>query len=193
MESICLATNNAHKIEEIRAILGARFQLLSLADIGCTEELPETADTIPGNSRQKAEYVFHRYQVACVADDSGLEIGALSDAPGVHSAYYGGSQRSHAANIQRVLSELAGNPRRAARFRTVLTWVSAQRTEVFEGILKGTIIDEPRGGNGFGYDPIFLPEGYTRTLAELSPAEKNAMSHRAQAVQKFAKFLSSGV
>jgi XTP/dITP diphosphohydrolase len=193
MQSVCLATNNAHKITEIRAKLGHRFQLLSLADIGCHEELPETTDTIPGNSRQKAEYVYRTYGIACVADDSGLEIEALGGAPGVHSAYYAGPQRSHADNIQRVLRELAGNPHRVAQFRTVLTWISARGTEVFEGVLPGTIIDQPRGTNGFGYDPIFVPLGYTQTLAELSLEEKNSISHRALAVQKFANFLSSGV
>lgn len=192
MDSICLATNNAHKVEEIRAKLGHRFRLLSLAEIGCQEELPETTDTIPGNSKQKAEYVFAKYGIDCIADDSGLEIAHLNGAPGVHSAYYAGPERSHAANIQRVLLELRGVANRAAQFRTVLTWASALGTRQFEGILPGSIIDQPRGTNGFGYDPIFLPDGYTRTLAELSLDEKNAMSHRAQAVQKLVKFLSSG-
>lgn len=193
MDAICLATNNAHKIEEIQAKLGHRFRLLSLAEVGCHEELPETTGTIPGNSQQKAMYVFSKYGIACVADDSGLEISFLNGAPGVHSAYYAGPQRSHADNIKRVLQELHGAPNREARFRTVLTWASAGGVRQFEGVLPGCIIDQPRGSHGFGYDPIFLPEGDTRTLAELSMEEKNAISHRAQAVQKWVNFLSSGV
>jgi len=193
MLSFCLATNNEHKLAELRAKLGDRFRLVSLAEIGCREELPETMDTLPGNSRQKAEYVFTGYGIACVADDSGLEIAALGGAPGVHSAYYAGPQRDAAENMRRVLKEMGATQNRAARFRTVLTWASAGGTVQFEGILEGTMAYEPRGANGFGYDPIFVPHGYTRTLAELTISEKNSISHRALAVQKFVNFLSSGI
>ncbi len=193
MLSFCLATNNEHKLAELRAKLGDRFRLVSLAEIGCREELPETMDTLPGNSRQKAEYVFTGYGIACVADDSGLEIAALGGAPGVHSAYYAGPQRDAAENMRRVLKEMGATQNRAARFRTVLTWASAGGTVQFEGILEGTMAHEPRGANGFGYDPIFVPHGYTRTPAELTISEKNSISHRALAVQKFVNFLSSGI
>lgn len=193
MHSVCLATNNKHKVAEMQAKLGNRFRLLTLADIGCLEDLPETTDTLPGNSQQKAEYVFFRFGVDCLADDSGLEIEALDGAPGVHSAYYGGPHRNPDDNIRRVLRELHGLADRSARFRTVLSWATTRGIVQFEGVLPGTIIDQPRGTQGFGYDPIFVPVGDSRTLAELAMDEKNAISHRAQAVQKFVNFLSSGV
>lgn len=189
--TLCLATRNAHKLEEIRAKLGNRFRLISLDDVGCTEELPETTDTIPGNSLQKAQYVFQHYRVACVADDSGLEIDALAGAPGVHSAYYAGPQRSHEDNIQKVLGELRNTTQRSAQFRTVLTLVTANGMQVFEGILRGNILHEPRGKNGFGYDPIFQPEGIDLSLAQLSLEEKNKISHRARAIEKLVSYFQT--
>lgn len=189
--TLCLATRNAHKLEEIRAKLGNRFRLISLDDVGCTEELPETTDTISGNSLQKAQFVFEHYNVACVADDSGLEIDALGGAPGVHSAYYAGPQRSHEDNIQKVLGELRNTTQRSAQFRTVLTLVTANGMQVFEGILRGNILHEPRGKNGFGYDPIFQPEGINLSLAQLSMEEKNEISHRARAIEKLVSYFQT--
>lgn len=186
---LCFATNNLHKIQEVSAILGARHSILSLADIGCTEELLEEQDTIPGNSLQKASYVFAKYKVACFADDSGLEVDALSGAPGVHSAYFAGPQRSHQDNMNLVLSQLQNVRNRSAQFRTVITLVAPSMVRQFEGVLKGVITKEQRGEGGFGYDPIFQPEGYSKTLAEMSAAEKNGISHRSRAVQQLIEFL----
>jgi XTP/dITP diphosphohydrolase len=186
---LCFATNNLHKIQEVQAILSGRYTILSLADIGCTEELLEEQDTIPGNSFQKADYVFRTYNVPCFADDSGLEIEALDGAPGVHSAYFAGPQRSHQDNMNLVLSKLNNAKIRKAQFRTVITLVTASMTQQFEGILRGTILTEKRGAGGFGYDPIFLPDGYSKTLAEMSAEEKNQISHRAKAIDKLVELL----
>jgi XTP/dITP diphosphohydrolase len=186
---LCFATNNLHKIQEVQAILAGRHTILSLADIGFTEELLEEQDTIPGNSFQKADYVFRTYNVACFADDSGLEVEALNGAPGVHSAYFAGPQRSHQDNMNLVLSKLNNAKNRRAQFRTVITLVTASMTQQFEGILRGTILTEKRGDGGFGYDPIFLPDGSTKTLAEMSAEEKNQISHRAKAIAQLVEFL----
>jgi XTP/dITP diphosphohydrolase len=186
---ICLATGNPHKVEEIRSKLQA-VTWVSLTDLGCTAELPETSDTLHGNSLQKAACVFQAYGIPCLADDSGLEVEALGGAPGVHSAYYAGPQRSAADNVQKLLRELQPHANRKARFRTVLTLVTPDGTHVFEGVLPGVITDRPRGANGFGYDPVFQPEGLNFTLAELSPEAKNQISHRAHAMQKLADFLT---
>jgi XTP/dITP diphosphohydrolase len=186
---LCFATNNLHKIQEVQAILAGRHTILSLADIGCTEELLEEQDTIPGNSFQKADYVFRTYNVPCFADDSGLEVEALNGAPGVHSAYFAGPQRSHQDNMNLVLSKLSSTENRNAHFRTVITLVTESVTQQFEGILKGMILTEKRGGGGFGYDPIFLPYGYPKTLAEMSAEEKNQISHRARAIAQLVEFL----
>jgi XTP/dITP diphosphohydrolase len=185
---LCFATNNTHKLEEIRAILGENFVLKTLQEIGCNEELPETTDTIEGNSAQKAEYVWEHYRVNCFADDSGLEIEALNGAPGVHSAYYSG-ERNHARNIERVLRELNNEPNRKARFKTVITLTLEGKSHSFEGIVEGTIIDSPRGIDGFGYDPIFVPDGSERTFAEMSLEEKGKISHRSRAFAKLVAFL----
>ena len=186
---LCFATNNLHKIQEVQAILAGRHTILGLADIGCTEELLEEQDTIPGNSFQKADYVFRTYNVSCFADDSGLEVEALNGAPGVHSAYFAGPQRSHQDNMNLVLSKLNKTENRKAQFRTVITIVTAFTTQQFEGTLNGTIISEKRGAGGFGYDPIFLPDGYSKTLAEISAEEKNQISHRARAIAQLIEFL----
>jgi XTP/dITP diphosphohydrolase len=186
---LCFATNNQHKIDEVKFILGDRYDLLSLKDIGCHEELAEDQPTIPGNSFQKAEYVFKKYGVACFADDSGLEVEALGGAPGVHSAYYAGPQRSHNDNIALLLKNLTGKDERRAQFRTVITLITPFTIQQFEGILKGTIQPVKRGTNGFGYDPVFMPDNYNQTLAEMLMEEKNRISHRAIAVNKLIQFL----
>ncbi len=181
---LCFATNNLHKLREVKDILSNKYSILSLSDIGCYEELAEEQDTIPGNSFQKAEYVFKKYNVSCFADDSGLEIVALDGRPGVDSAHYAGHQRSHQANMDLVLSNLKDAKDRAAQFRTVITLITSTSTHQFEGILKGTIVAEKKGTGGFGYDPIFQPIGYDKTLAEMSAEEKNQISHRAIATNK---------
>jgi len=189
MKKLCFATNNAHKVEEVQAILGQRFELLTLNQIGCQEELPETGNTLEANSLQKAQYLFDHYQVDCFADDSGLEVTALGGEPGVFSARYAGEQRSHADNIALLLKNLSGVEDRSAQFRTVITLILDGKVNQFEGIIKGKIIEELKGSEGFGYDPIFMPEGYEITFAEMSIEEKGEISHRAKAVEKLISFL----
>ncbi|MGV3557355.1 RdgB/HAM1 family non-canonical purine NTP pyrophosphatase [Larkinella arboricola] len=189
--TLCFATNNASKLAEISAMLGDQFELKTLQDIGCFEEIPETQDTIPGNSRQKAAHVWDHYQVNCFADDSGLEVDALDGAPGVHSAYYGGHPRSYERNLNLLLTNLAGVSNRSARFRTVITLVIDGQYHLFEGIAEGQILTEPRGTGGFGYDPVFQPDGYDRTFAEMSMDEKAGISHRGQAFKKLVAFLKN--
>lgn len=186
---LCFATNNRHKIEEVRAHLGPDFQLVGLEEVGCKDELPEEQPTLEGNSFQKAEYVFKNFGVSCFADDTGLEVEALHGAPGVISARYAGEQRSAEDNMKLLLENLAGSENRRARFRTVITLITSAITKQFEGIVTGQIIDEHKGSGGFGYDPVFLPDGYHKTLAEMSMEEKNAISHRARAVNKLIEFL----
>lgn len=188
---ICFATNNAHKLEEIRVILGSKFKILSLEEIGCNEELPEERDTLEGNSLQKAEYVFQKYKVACFADDTGLEVEELNGAPGVYSARYAGEQRNSERNMNLLLKNLEGKGNRKARFRTVITLIQSKEVHQFEGIVKGTILKERKGKGGFGYDPIFMPVGYSKTLAEMSMEEKNQISHRARATEKLVEFLNN--
>lgn len=193
--TICFATNNAHKLEEVRNKVAAlSVNIKSLSDIGCTEELPETQETIPGNSLQKADYVLKHYGVPCFADDTGLEVDALGGAPGVYSARYAGPQRNSADNIALLLRNLDHVENRKARFRTVITLMGFQKDPIaFEGIVNGHICADLRGTSGFGYDPVFIPEGETRTFAEMSMAEKNALSHRAIAVSKLIAYLSTSV
>lgn len=191
--TLCFATNNVHKVNEIQALLGNSFNLQSLIDIGCTEELAEDQDTIEGNSLQKAQYVFDKYKVACFADDTGLEVEALNGAPGVYSARYAGEQRNAGDNIRLLLKNLQGKENLNARFRTVVTLITEKGMHQFEGILKGAITFEQRGTQGFGYDPVFVPEGFTQTLAELELSAKNKISHRARAVQKLVLFLKNSV
>jgi XTP/dITP diphosphohydrolase len=186
---LCFATNNQHKILEVRTHLGSDFQLVGLEEIGCSEELPEEQPTLEGNSFQKAEYVYRNFEVSCFADDTGLEVEALQGAPGVISARYAGEQRRAEDNMQLLLENLAGSQNRKARFRTVITLITPEFTKQFEGIVTGQIINERRGSGGFGYDPIFLPDGYNKTLAEMNMEEKNAISHRARAVNKLVDFL----
>lgn len=187
--TLCFATNNAHKLEEIQAILGESFDLLSLKDINCNEELPETGDTLEANSLQKAQYLYDHYQVNCFADDSGLEVNALGGEPGVYSARYAGEQRSHPDNINLLLKNLSGKSDRSAQFRTVITLIQNGEISQFEGAIKGQIIEDLRGTDGFGYDPIFMPEGSERTFAEMSLEEKGKISHRAKAFEKLVDYL----
>ncbi|RCR70272.1 RdgB/HAM1 family non-canonical purine NTP pyrophosphatase [Larkinella punicea] len=187
--TLCFATNNANKLAEIAALLGDQFTLKTLQDIGCFEEIPETQATIPGNSRQKAEHVWDHYQVNCFADDSGLEVDALDGAPGVHSAYYGGHPRSYERNLNLLLTNLKDQTNRRARFRTVITLVIDGQYWSFEGVAEGQILTEPRGTGGFGYDPIFQPDGHDRTFAEMSMEEKGDISHRGKAFAKLVAFL----
>jgi XTP/dITP diphosphohydrolase len=189
---LCFASNNAHKLDEIRPLLPPGLTLLSLADIGCAEELPETQDTLAGNARQKAEYVRQHYGVACFADDTGLEVTALNGEPGVYSARYAGPQRRAEDNVAKLLHELTGVADRSARFRTVVALAGADGTmHEFAGEVDGYIIAEGRGAGGFGYDPVFVPsEGDGRTFAEMSGTEKNRISHRARAVAGLLDFLN---
>lgn len=194
---LCFATNNEHKLAEVAARLGDAFTLKTLRDIGCTDELPETSGTIPGNSRQKADYVWTHFGVSCFADDSGLEVDALHGEPGVDSAHYSGS-RNHEQNIHKLLSNLANEPNRKARFITVFTLVLHGRDtgpveHQFEGIVNGQIMKEPRGTGGFGYDPVFLPDGHDRTFAEMTMDEKGLISHRTQALAKMIAYLKEQI
>ena len=186
---LVFATNNAHKIDEVRIIVSGKYKIYSLSEIGCQDDIPETADTLEGNALQKAEYVHERFGYDCFADDTGLEVEALNDEPGVRSARYAGEARDSDANINKLLQALEGQPNRKARFRTVIALVTRNETRFFEGIVNGQIIKERRGSSGFGYDPIFIPDGYNQTFAELGSDIKNNISHRAKAVQKLAEGL----
>lgn len=188
-KKLVVATNNAHKLEEIAAILGDEMELFSLKDINCHADIPETADTLEGNARQKAMYIYENYGMDCFADDTGLEVDALNGAPGVFSARYAGNGHDSEANMQKLLKELKGKENRKAQFRTAICLIMEGKEYLFEGIVKGAIIEEKRGGAGFGYDPIFVPEGYDQTFAELGNDIKNTISHRARAVEKLCKFL----
>ncbi len=188
---LCMATNNRHKAQEIAQLMGDSFELVTLQDIGCTEELAEEQDTIAGNSLQKADYVFNNYHVPVFADDSGLEVEALHGAPGVNSAYYAGPQKSFTDNVNLLLKNLQGVSNRRASFVTVITLISEAGVQQFEGRLNGTILTEPRGTGGFGYDPVFLPDGFSKTLAEMSLEEKNKISHRSLAIAQLVNHLKS--
>ena len=189
MKTLVFATNNAHKLEEVRAILGNDFQIASLKEIGCHDEIPETADTLEGNAMQKAQYIKDKFGMDCFADDTGLEVDALNNAPGVFSARYAGPGHDSEANMKKLLHEMEGKENRKARFRTVIALLLDGKEYTFEGIVKGNIIEEKRGDSGFGYDPIFVPEGYDLTFAELGNDIKNKISHRAEAVKKLSAFL----
>ena len=188
-KKLVVATNNAHKLEEISAILGDEMELLSLKDINYHADIPETANTLEGNARQKAMYIYENYGMDCFADDTGLEVDALNGAPGVFSARYAGDGHDSEANMQKLLKELKGKVNRKAQFRTAICLIMEGKEYLFEGIVKGEIIAEKRGGAGFGYDPIFVPEGYEQTFAELGNDIKNTISHRARAVEKLCNFL----
>lgn len=188
---ICFATNNQNKLAEIQQILGKGFDILSLKDIGCFEELPETHETLEENSEEKAAHVYRQYKIPVFADDTGLEVSALFGAPGVYSARYGGPQRSADLNMEKVLRELDGAADRSARFRTVITFIDTEGTYQFEGIVDGEIIYKRKGEGGFGYDPIFIPTGYDQTFGEMPAADKNKISHRMRAAAGLADFLKS--
>lgn len=187
-QKIVFATNNAHKLEEVAAILGEDYEVLSLREIGCEADIPETADTFAGNAMQKAQYVREHYGYDCFADDSGLEVDALDGAPGVYSARYSGGGSE--ANMDKLLHNLTGKSERGAQFRTVIALLIGEKTQLFEGVVRGSIIEERRGNGGFGYDPIFVPEGYEHTFAELGGEVKNRISHRAKAVELLAQYLN---
>lgn len=197
---IVFATNNKNKLSEIREILGSGFEVMSLAEIGCHEDIPETGDTLLDNAVQKARYVFEKYGYDCFADDTGLEVDALDGEPGVHSARYAeGTDHDSNANMDKLLRKLGDETRRTARFRTIIALLQKQQSgesagegsvlHIFEGKVEGSIIKEKRGAEGFGYDPIFMPEGYDKTFAELGLDVKNQISHRARAVKKLADYL----
>ena len=190
MKKLVFATNNAHKLEEIRAILGDKVEILSLNDIDCHADIPETADTLQGNAALKAQYIYDNYGLDCFADDTGLEVEALNGAPGIYSARYaGGEGHDSEANMKKLLSEMQDKDNRKARFRTVICLIEDGKEHFFEGIVNGSIIRERKGGAGFGYDPIFMPDGYSETFAEMGNDEKNKISHRARAVQKLCEYL----
>ncbi|MFN8416723.1 MAG: non-canonical purine NTP diphosphatase [Cytophagaceae bacterium] len=191
MIRLCFATNNANKLAEIRSKVGERFIILSLKDIGCDEELPETQDTIEGNAAQKAQYVFQKYQTPCFADDTGLEINALDGRPRVYSARYAGPDCSPEDNMTKVLTEMKSIDNRSASFKTVIHLCMPDQEKNFTGIVNGSIRKGKSGAKGFGYDPIFEPEGYNITFAEMTMEDKNAISHRGKAVQQLIDFLSS--
>lgn len=187
---LVFATNNSHKLSEIRAILGHEMEILSLSDIGCHDDIPETADTLQGNALIKARWVKERYGYDCFADDTGLEVTALGGGPGVHTARYAYPDRHDPeANTQKLLSSLQGNTDRTAQFRTVIALILNGEEHLFEGIVRGEITTEKRGTEGFGYDPVFAPENMGKTFAELGTDVKNTISHRARAVAKLAAFL----
>lgn len=183
------ATNNLHKLEEVQQMLNNQFTLVSLKDMGCVEDIPENEPTIEGNALFKARYIYQKYGKDCFADDSGLEVEVLNNAPGVRSARYAGESKDSQDNMNLLLENLKGKKNRKARFRTVIACVIDGQEFVFEGIINGEIKEQGFGKNGFGYDPIFCPEGYAQTFAELPSEVKNQISHRALAVQKFLLFL----
>jgi XTP/dITP diphosphohydrolase len=193
---IVFATNNPHKLKEIQSLLGDHFRLQSLNEIGFSGDIPEEKTTLEENALDKARFIFEKYACPCFADDTGLEVEALKGEPGVYSARYAGSLKEYgteekrsAANISKLLARLSGNQNRNARFRTVIAYIDGKDEHLFEGIVNGSIIDVRRGAEGFGYDPVFVPEGYKDTFAEMPLAEKNKISHRARAFSKFVEYM----
>ena len=186
---LVFATNNPNKLKELQNLLGDDIELLSLADINCNEEIPEDHETLEENATQKAEYIYKKYKVNCFADDTGLEIDALNNEPGVYSARYVGVDKDAKANMKKVLKNLEGESNRLARFRTVISLFLNDEEYQFEGIVHGNILESEKGRDGFGYDPIFEPKGYSISFAEMEMSEKNRISHRGLAVQKLVKFL----
>ena len=186
---ICLATHNTHKAEELQALLGDEFEIETLASLGITDEIPETENTLDGNSLLKARAVWEMTQMPVLADDSGLEVDALNGEPGVFSARYAGEHGHHAKNMDLLLKNMEGIENRGAQFRTIITWWDAQGPVQFEGIVRGRILTEKVGDQGFGYDPLFVPEGFDRTFAQMSLEEKNPLSHRGQAIAKWLAYI----
>ena len=191
MKTIVFATNNAHKINEVRAIASNKLLIVGLSDMNFHDDIPETADTLEGNALLKALYVHERLGYDCFADDTGLEVDALNGEPGVRSARYAGEAHDSNANIEKLWLALQNQPNRKARFRTVIALIINGQTKYFEGVITGKIIDERRGMTGFGYDPIFVPDGYHETFAELGAEQKNRISHRALATRKLTEYLLS--
>jgi XTP/dITP diphosphohydrolase len=191
MADLIFASNNQHKLREIREIMGRDFRIVSLTDVNLDTEIPETMETIEGNAVQKARFIYERTGMNCFADDTGLEIDALDDRPGVFSARYAGENCSFDDNIDKVLKELSGIVNRQASFRCMICLIMNGKEHLFEGVIRGEITAERRGEDGFGYDPVFLPEGYRQTFAEMPPYLKNGISHRARATDKMAKWLKS--
>lgn len=187
---IVFATNNAHKLQEMRQIAGEAFEILSLADIDCRQELPETADTLEGNASMKAQYVFDHFGLDCFADDTGLEVDALNGAPGVHSARYATDGHDDLANTALLLRNLSGVTNRAARFRTAIALIEDGQLRLFEGKVEGAIATARAGAGGFGYDPVFIPNGHNCSFAEMTPEQKNAISHRARAAKALFDYLN---
>ncbi|MBQ5664003.1 MAG: non-canonical purine NTP diphosphatase [Bacteroidaceae bacterium] len=188
---LVFATNNKHKLEEMRAILGGKVELLSLADIGCNDDIPETADTLEGNALIKARHIYGKYSLACFADDTGLEVDALGGAPGVYSARYAGENNDSEANMQKLLENLTGKSDRRAQFRTVIALIIDGEEKLFDGIVRGVISTERRGEEGFGYDPLFVPDGYETSFAQMPAEQKNAISHRSRAASALNDYLQT--
>jgi len=191
MIDLVFATNNQHKLEEIENVIKKNIKILSLKDIGCFDDIPETADTLEGNASQKSAYIYKNYKLNCFADDTGLEIEALEGKPGVYSARYAGPGHDHEKNMDKVLKELRNKTNRKARFRTVISLILDGKEYLFEGIVEGNILTERHGNKGFGYDPIFIPDGYAKSFAQMDLSDKNKISHRGRAVQKLVHFLQS--
>lgn len=190
MKTIVFATNNRHKLEEVQQMLGGEFEIKTLADIGCDVDIPETSDTLEGNALQKAKYVKEHFGLDCFADDTGLECHALDGAPGVRSARYAGENHDSEANMSKLLENLSKKNDRSAQFRTVIALLYQGEEHLFEGVVRGAITEGRQGTRGFGYDPIFVPEGYDTTFAEMSAQEKNSISHRGRAVAKLVAYLT---
>ena len=186
---LVFATNNKHKLQEVRDIVGDRVEVLSLADIGCYDDIPETADTLQGNALIKARHIYEKYGFDCFADDTGLEVEALDGAPGVYSARYAGEECDSEANMRKLLENLTGKTNRNAQFRTVIALIINGEEMLFNGIVKGTIATEKNGDSGFGYDPVFVPEGHSASFAQMSSEMKNSMSHRFRATQQLSDYL----
>ena len=186
---LVFATNNRHKLQEVRAIVGDRVEILSLSDIGCNDDIPETADTLQGNALIKARYINEKYGVDCFADDTGLEVDVLGGAPGVYSARYAGEECDSEANMQKLLHNLTGKSERSAQFRTVIALIINGEEKLFNGVVKGRISTEKLGDSGFGYDPIFIPEGFSESFAQMSAEQKNSISHRFRATEKLSNYL----
>jgi XTP/dITP diphosphohydrolase len=193
MKQIVFATNNKNKLREIREIMSDLYEVLSLDDIGCHEEIVEDAETIEGNAKIKADFVTNKYHVDCFADDTGLEVEALNGAPGVYSARYAGEHCSYQDNVNKMLNAMRGKTNRKAAFRTVIALNLDGKSYTFEGRCDGQIVESQRGTDGFGYDPIFMPDGFNQTFAEMSHEEKNAISHRGRATKKLIAFLKKSL
>jgi len=191
MRKLVFATNNDHKLKELRQIVPSEFELVSLIDIGCTDEIPETGTTLEVNASQKSFYIWDKYSINCFADDTGLEVEALGNEPGVYSARYAGEDKSSEANVSKILEKMVSITNRKARFRCVISLVIDGEEKQFEGIVEGKILIAKKGEAGFGYDPIFMPDGYNQSFAEMSAGDKNLISHRGRAVNKLVDYLKT--